>query len=160
MQLSLIVAMSENNAIGLNGTMPWHLPRDLKHFKATTMGKPIIMGRTTFESLPNVLPGRTNIILTHNTAYQAPGCVICYSKEQILDYCKDEAEIMIVGGAKVYELFLPEISTIYLTRVHINVQGDTYFPALELKTWDEESRSFYSKDDKNEFYCSFITLRK
>tara|TARA_R110002110_G_scaffold65206_1_gene179880 strand:- start:28147 stop:28629 length:483 start_codon:yes stop_codon:yes gene_type:complete len=160
MQLSLIVAMSKNNAIGLNGTMPWHLPRDLKHFKSTTMGKPIVMGRTTFESLPCVLPGRTNIILTHNKAYQAPGCVVCHSKEQILDYCEDEPEIMIVGGAKIYELFLPEVSTIYLTRVHMDVEGDTYFPALEQSMWIEESCTFYPKDDKNEFDCSFITLRK
>jgi len=160
MQLSLIVAVSENNGIGLNGTMPWHLSRDLKHFKATTMGKPIIMGRTTFESLPNPLPGRTNIILTNNKNYQAKGCIVCHSKSGVLNYCKDEPEIMIVGGAKIYQLFLPEVSTIYLTRVHKIVQADTYFPELEPDIWVETSRSFYPKDDKNEFDCSFVTLRK
>jgi len=160
MQLSLIVAASENNGIGLNGSMPWHLPRDLKHFKATTMGKPIVMGRATFESLPNPLPGRTNIVLTNNKDYQAKGCIICYSKSEVFDCCKNEPEIMIVGGAKIYQLFLPEVSTIHLTRVHTIVQADTYFPELEVGSWVEASCSFHPKDKNNEFDCSFITLRK
>lgn len=162
MKVSIVVAVSENNGIGLDGGLPWHLSRDLKHFKQTTMGKPIVMGRTTFESLPNPLPGRTNMVLTQNPDYQVPGCMIFHHVNDVLAHCEQQAveELMVVGGAKIYQIFLPFVTKIYMTRVHESVDADTFFPQLDPTHWMEVDCVFHAKDDKNPLDCSFVVLEK
>lgn len=158
MNISLVVARSENNAIGQAGGLPWHLPNDLKHFKQTTLGKPIIMGRTTFESIGRPLPGRSNIILTQNIDYDVPGCVVLHSKQAVLNHCQHEDEVMIVGGAKIYQLFLPEVTKLYVTIVHAHIQGDAFFPSLIEEEWQEITREKHLKDEKHLFDYSFVTF--
>ena len=160
MKISLIVAMSENRAIGLSGQLIWHLPNDLKHFKAITMGKPIVMGRTTYESIGKPLPGRTNIVLTHQRDYQAPGCIVLHDKASVLSFCQEYDEVMIIGGARIYELFLPDVTRIYLTAVHAVCEGDTYFPELNTSNWEAVAREDYTQDDKHRYDFSFIELVK
>lgn len=160
MQISLVVAMSENRVIGQAGQLPWRLSKDLQHFKALTMGKPIVMGRITFESIKKPLPGRTNIILTSDESFHAPGCIVLHSKEAVLKYCQNEPEIMIVGGARVYDLFLPQVQSIYLTIVHTEIKGDAFFPQLDMQAWEEINREAHYQDDKNEYDMSFITLER
>lgn len=156
MQVSLIVAMSQTNAIGKGGQLLWHLPNDLKYFKEITMGKPIVMGRTTYESIGKPLPGRTNIILSNNPDYVAPGCVILHNKEAVFDYCQKEPEIMVIGGAQIYQLFLAEATTLYLTKVYANLSGDTFFPEIDMKQWQEVTRDDFQKDGTHLFSYSFI----
>lgn len=163
MDISIIVAVSENNGIGLNGDLPWHLPRDLKHFKETTIGKPIVMGRTTFESLPNPLPGRTNMVLTHNPHYQVPsGCLTFQHISDVIQYGEEKSvnELMVVGGAKIYQIFLPFVNKIYLTRVHTHVEADTFFPVLDMEIWEQVECTFHQQDEKNPFDCSFVVLER
>lgn len=160
MEISLVVAMSDNAAIGQAGQLPWHLPNDLKYFKSVTMGKPIIMGRTTYESIGKPLPGRTNIVLTQNKSFQAPGCVVLHDKTAVVDYCEAEKEIMIVGGAQIYQLFLADITKLYITKVHTSIKADTYFPKIDFSKWQEIERQEYKKDDKHAFDYSFITFIK
>ena len=160
MKISLVVAMSENRAIGQSGQLLWHLPNDLKHFKKVTMGKPIIMGRTTYESIGKPLPGRINIILTQNLDYIAPGCVVLHDKTAVFDYCQHEAEIMIVGGAQIYQLFLPDVTTIYLTMVHTTLPGDTHFPEISMQGWQETTREVFQKDEKHLYDYSFLTYAR
>lgn len=158
MNISLVVAMSENNAIGRNGALPWHLPNDLKHFKQVTWGKPIIMGRTTYESIGKPLPGRTNIILTRDANFEAPGCTVLHSKEAVLEVCQAEDEIMIMGGAQIYQLFLPLVTKLYLTLVHTKIEADTFFPPLDFDAWQEVERVRCAQDEKHEVAYSFITF--
>lgn len=152
--------MSDNRAIGQADQLPWHLPNDLKHFKAVTMGKPIIMGRTTYESIGKPLPGRTNIILTRQTDFAAQGCVVLHDKQSVFEFCKEYDEIMIVGGAQIYQLFLPDVTTFYLTLVHADISGDAFFPEYDTQAWREVEREKHLKDNKHEFDYSFIKLER
>ncbi len=140
MKVSMIVAVSANNVIGADGGLPWHLSEDLRRFKEITMGKPMIMGRQTFESIGKALPGRRSIILSRQAGYKQAGCDVVSSPEAALQLAGDTDEVMIIGGGKVYEHFLPMTDRIYLTRVHTDVDGDTFFPEIneELKRhhWD------------------------
>lgn len=154
--LSFVVAMSENRVIGCNNQLPWHLPNDLKHFKALTMGKTIIMGRKTHESIGKALPGRTNIILSSNQTLQVPGCQIVHHIDEIIDI---DSQQMIIGGETLYEQFLDKVSTIYLTKVHANVSGDKFFPELN-SDWIEVENQRFEADLKHAFAYSFIVLRK
>jgi dihydrofolate reductase len=158
MRISAIVAMAERRVIGSDGTMPWHVLDDLKHFKKTTLGKPIIMGRRTFHSIGKPLPGRTNIVLSRDVSFAAKGIVTVRDKESALDAAKHAAggddEIMIVGGAKIYALFMEIIERVYLTKIHAAPDGDTFFPTLDAAEWIESHREDHSGDPS----YSFITL--
>ena len=158
MKISLIVAASTNNVIGMDGGLPWHLPEDLKRFKMLTMGKPIIMGRVTHESIGRPLPGRTNIILTTNTNYMAPGCEVAMRLDQALALAGEAEEVMVIGGAYVYEAFLPMADRIYLTRVRANIDGDAYFPDLDPDEWTIRSKEEFPVDDDRDYGYSFQVL--
>ncbi len=152
--------MSSNGVIGRNNELPWHLPADLQHFKRTTMGKPILMGRKTWESIGRPLPGRTNIVITRDTAYRAEGCVVVNSIDAALEAAGEQDEVMVIGGAEFYRQVLPRTDTIYLTRVHATISGDTRFPELSADEWLEVERSDHAADDKNPHDYSFIRLER
>jgi dihydrofolate reductase len=166
MILSAIVAVSENNVIGMDSGLPWRLSNDLKWFRQTTMGKPIIMGRKTFESLPKILPGRTNIIITRDPGYQIEGAIVTHSLEAAIEAAKSlenegsSDEVVIIGGAEIYRQSLPFLDRIYLTRVHADVAGDTYFPDLELENWSEDFTERHEKSEKDAYDHSFTILNK
>jgi dihydrofolate reductase len=158
--VSLIWAMSENRVIGLDNGLPWHLPADLKRFKKLTLGKPILMGRRTWESLPGLLPGRQHIVLTRDPGYAANGGTLVHSLEQALEVVAEEGELMIVGGAALYEQALPLADRLYLTLVHAVCSGDTYFPPFEPTDWQEMEREYHPADTKNDHAMSFIILER
>jgi len=160
MKISIIVAMAANGVIGNNNQLPWHLPADLKHFKATTMGKPIIMGRKTWESIGRPLPGRTNIVITRDENYMADGCVVVHSIDGALAAAAGHEEIMVIGGAEFYRQVLPQASMIYLTRVHADFEGDTCFPGLDDEQWHEVAREDFDADENNPHAYSFIRLER
>jgi len=160
MQLSIIVAMDRNRVIGKGDTLPWHISSDLKNFKKITMGKPIVMGRKTHESIGRPLPGRENIILTRDKIYKTEGCTVLHSMEEIFEHCKDVDEVMITGGSEIYKLSLEQASRLYLTEVHTEIEGDTYFPEFDRDEWDEVSREDFEADEKNEFDYSFVLLER
>ena len=160
MQVSLIVAMDRNRVIGRNDALPWHLPADLKKFKKITMGKPIIMGRKTHETIGRALSGRENVILTHDKNYQAESCVVLNSIEEVFEHCRDVDEIMVIGGAQIYKHTLTQATCLYLTEVHAAVEGDTFFPEFEYGKWKEVSRQAFKADEKNRYDYSFVVLKK
>ncbi|MGD2081796.1 MAG: dihydrofolate reductase [Chromatiales bacterium] len=158
--LSLVVAVAENGVIGRAGRLPWHLPADLRHFKTLTMGKPLLMGRRTWESLPGVLPGRRHIVLTRTPGYRAPGCAVVHSMVEALASAGDVAELMVIGGAGLFAETLPLARRIYLTRVHAAPQGDTFFPPFDPGQWREIERLHRPADEKNPYACTFTTLER
>ncbi len=158
--ISIIVAMAENRVIGCENSLPWHLPADLQHFKAMTIGKPIIMGRKTWESLPGKLPQRPHVVITANPDYVADGCTVVHSLEQAIQASGDAPEVMIVGGAMLYSQALPLADRIYLTLVESKVEGDTLFPEYDQSQWQETARERHPSDDKNPYAYSFITLSR
>ncbi len=166
MPVSLIVALSENNVIGKDNAIPWRISADMKHFKKTTMGKAIVMGRKTFESLGNPLPGRLNIVLSRDQSYAPDGVEIFrdFADVVVSDFSAHSEingdEIMVIGGAEIYRLALPSATRIYLTEVHGTVEGDTYFPDWDRDDWREVSRSFVPRDDKATHDCSFVLLER
>ncbi|MDX1915092.1 MAG: dihydrofolate reductase [Methylophilus sp.] len=133
--LSMIVAVAKNNVIGVNNTLPWHLPEDLKRFKHLTMGHHIIMGRKTYESLGRLLPGRTTVIVTRNKSYQVEGAVIADSIESALAQCAGDDESFLIGGAELYQAGLKFATKLYLTQVNLDVAGDAFFPEIDLSLW-------------------------
>lgn len=144
----LIAALGRNRVIGADGDLPWHLPRDLKHFKQTTLGKPVIMGRKTWETLAGPLPGRQNIVVTRNPDYHAPGCETANSLEQALELARGD-DVMVVGGGDIYRLALPHATHLVLTRVDAAPPGDARFPAWDLSQWDCVARERHSADDRH-----------
>ena len=160
MKVSIVVAMDENGLIGADNRLPWHLPADLRHFKALTMGHPLLMGRRTHESIGRPLPGRHNIVLTHRCAYRAPGCTVVHDYASAREAAGAEAELMVIGGAKVFAQVLPEAGTIHLTRIHHAFDGDTYFPELTTGGWREAAREDFLPDAANPFAYSFIRLER
>lgn len=161
--LSLIVAVAENGVIGRDGALPWRLPEDLKWFKARTMGKPIIMGRKTWESFPRrPLPGRTNIIVTRNAAYRAEGGVAATSLDVALEIARGEStdEIMVIGGAELYALALLQAKRIYLTEVAIRPEGDTFFPAFDRSLWRARVEAVHPPSAMQPIGYSFIILER
>ena len=157
MIVSAIVAATENWVIGKGNEIPWYLSNDFKHFKKTTMGHHIIMGRHTYISIGRPLPKRTNIILTRNPFYVVQNCLIAHSVQEALELAFDngETEAFIIGGGKVYEQALPFLDKVYLTVVHTELEGDTYFPVLNSDDWQEVSSERHSADEKNDFDYSF-----
>ncbi len=155
--VALIVAQSLNRVIGVDNTLPWHLPEDLKYFKSVTLGKPIIMGRKTYESIGRPLPGRTNIVLTQRHNWSAEGVVVVHSPSEALAVAAKESpeEIMVIGGAEIYSLMLPLSQRIYLTQVYTKIDGDAFFPELPEGEWREVSRTLPQKlnDPEYVFLC-------
>lgn len=159
--LSLIAAMDQHHVIGIQNRLPWHLPADLKHFKKLTMGKSIVMGRTTFESIGKPLPDRRNIVITRSAEFRAPGCDIVHSIEQALALTQQEPEAMIIGGASLYAQTLPLAQRLYLTLVHTTLtDGDAFFPSVDWSDWVVVEREDHEADERNEFDFSFLTFDK
>ena len=154
----MVVAVSENNAIGKDNKLLWYLPNDLKHFKEITTGHTVIMGRKTFDSVGNPLPNRRNIIITRNKT-TIPGCEVANSIKQAIELCADENEVFIVGGAEIYKQSIGITNIIYLTKVHQTFEADTFFPEINNKQWTEITREDFEADDKNKIPYSFITLK-
>lgn len=160
MRISIIAAMDKNRLIGKDNALPWRLPADMRHFKAVTMGKPVIMGRKTHESIGMVLPGRQNIIVTHNTSYAAEGCVVVHSFEQALRAADNAEEVVVIGGAALYQTALAKANRLYLTFVDGEFEGDTYFPAFDFEEWREIEHQHFQPDEKNRFPYSFVTYER
>ena len=160
MIISLIAGMDKNSLIGQGNRLPWRLPADMKHFRQHTLGKPVLMGRKTFESIGKPLPKRTNIILTRDLDYRADGCIVTHSIEEALKTASDCDELMVIGGASIYELFLPRANRLYLTYVHGCFEGDVYFPAFDLANWQEVKRVDSQPDEKNAHPYSFLFLHR
>jgi dihydrofolate reductase len=158
--LSLLAAVAENGVIGRDHRLPWHLPDDLKRFKSLTMGKPILMGRRTFESIGRPLPGRTNLVLTRSRGWSSPGSVVVHSLDEAIARVGDAAELMVVGGAEVYRLALPRARRVHLTRVHSHVEGDALFPPLDGREWRETQREEHSADERHAYAMSFCVLER
>ena len=160
MRLSIVVAAAENGVIGRGNAMPWHLPDDLKRFKALTMGKPILMGRKTFESIGKALPGRTNIVLTRQNGLVLPGCEVVDSIEAAMAAAGDAEELAVIGGANVYAQALSSVTTIHLTRVHAELQGDAVFPSLEPSEWSEHLVERHPADARHAYAFTFIDFKR
>ena len=160
MRIALIAALAENRVIGRDNQLPWHISADLKHFKALTMGKPIVMGRKTWESIGRPLPGRKNIVVTRDTAYQAEGCQVVHSIEQAMDAVAESDELMIIGGAGLYQQTLEFADRLYLTRVRAEVDGDTWFPEIDPQQWHEVACESHSADENNEHDYDFVILER
>lgn len=161
--VALIVAVAENGIIGRDGKLPWRIPEDMKWFKARTEGRPMIMGRKTWESFPKrPLPGRTNIVITRDGSFKAEGAVVVTSLGAALDVARGEApeEIMVIGGAEIYRAALPLVQRIYLTSVHGEIEGDTYFPAIDRHEWNETIVGVYPSSETRPVGYSFVILDK
>lgn len=155
---SIIVAVANNNVIGQHNTLPWHLPKDLKRFKALTMGHHIIMGRKTYESLGRLLPGRTTVIVTRNKHYHVEGAVIVHSLKQALEACQDDAEVFLIGGAELYKIGLAHADKLYITEVHNDFDGDAFLPIFDVVHWQETSREKHRAENGLTF--SYVTYER
>ena len=161
MKISMIAAMADDRVIGINNSLPWKLPNDMKWFRQQTMGKPIVMGRKTFESFgAKPLPGRTNIIITRDNNYKAEGCIVVHSIEEAILAAGDVEEVMIIGGASFYQQMLPRAERLYLTFVHSKVDGDAWFPEWNDNGWHQVERIDHESDEKNPHAHSFVVLEK
>lgn len=156
-KLVLIAAMTRGRVIGFKNKMPWHLPADLKHFKAVTMGKPMVMGRKTFESLGRALPGRQNIVISSNSNYEAVGALVYTTLVDAIDAAEGD-EVMVIGGGQLFQQALPWANTMHLTYIDLDVAGDVYFPEWSTLEWHEVSRETHEPDEKNAYRYTFVTL--
>lgn len=162
---SIIVAASENNVIGKNNDLPWHLPTDLKYFKETTMGHCVVMGRRNFDSIPDKyrpLSGRTNIVVTRQNDFVARGVEVVHSIQEALELArnKHESECFIVGGGEIFAQSISLCDRIYLTRIHAKIDGDVLFPVIDPKDWKEVSRMDVAPDEKNKYPVSFLVYER
>ncbi len=160
MRIALIAALDRNGLIGRDNALPWQLPADLQHFKRTTMGKPILMGRKTWESLGRPLPGRHNIVLTRDPAYRAEGATVVDSIDAALAAAGDAEETMVIGGGAFYRAMLPRAARLYLTRIDAEFEGDAWFPELDPADWREVAREEHPADDRNPHPYAFVTLER
>lgn len=166
MKLALIVAVAQNRVIGRDNKLPWYLPNDLKYFKQTTLGKPVIMGRKTYESIGKPLPGRTNIVITRQSDYQPEGVKVVSSVEDAIQVAESvclidgQEEAMVMGGAEIYGLTLPHCERLYLTEVHAEVEGDAWFPEYEKSEWAEVTREDFMAEGPNPFDYSFVVYER
>jgi dihydrofolate reductase len=158
--VSLIVAMAQNGVIGRDNALPWRLPEDLKRFKAFTLGKTILMGRKTYESIGRPLPGRANLVLTRDRDWMAAGVIVVHSVEQALMQAGPGKELVAIGGAEIYRLVLPFARRIYLTHVHADVPGDTFFPDFDSTQWADVECRMHPADDQHAFPLTFVTLER
>ena len=166
MQIVLIVAVADNGVIGANGTIPWRLKSDMQRFKAMTMGKPVVMGRKTFQSLPRPLPGRTNIVVTRDGDFRAAGAVVTNSLEAARAVARADAlrrsvgDIAVIGGAEIYAQWLDLADRLEVTEVHAQVEGDTHFGPIEPVQWEEVARERHGADADNSADFSYVTYRR
>jgi dihydrofolate reductase len=165
MTISLIAALAENRVIGRNNDLPWRLPDDMKFFMQSTKGHYVIMGRKNYDSLQDKfkpLPNRTNIVVTRQKELDAPGCIVVHSVENALGIAKEnhEQEAFVIGGAEIYKIALPMAHRLYLTEIHANVEGDTYFPEFDKKEWKEVSRLPHSADERHPFAFDFVVYER
>lgn len=157
--MSFVVAVARNGVIGREGGLPWHISSDLKRFKEITMGKPVIMGRKTWDSLPRKpLPGRRNIVITRQEGFSAEGAEVAATPEEALRLAGDVPEIAVIGGGEVYRLFWPMVDRLYLTEVDLDVAGDTHFPALDPKEWREVGREVHPRGERDSASFTLRTL--
>jgi len=159
-RLSVVVAADERGGIGHAGGLPWHLPADLKRFKAITMGKPIVMGRRTWDSIGRPLPGRRSIVVSRQAGLAIEGAEVVGSLEEALRVASDAPESCVIGGAELYRLALPMAGLVHLTRVHATVEADTFLPALDPSDWEEVSSERHPADERHAYPYSFVTLRR
>lgn len=160
MLVSIIVATDERGAIGRDGGLPWRLPDDLRRFKSLTLGKPVVMGRKTWDSIGKPLPGRHNIVITRDAQRAFDGATVVNSLPAALAAAGDVQETCIIGGAEIYRLALPHTDLIHLTRVHATLEADTYFPVLVPGEWDEEVLERHPADDRHAFPFSYVVQRR
>jgi dihydrofolate reductase len=159
--ICIIAAMAENRVIGRANRLPWHLPADLAHFKGLTLGKPILMGRRTWESLPGILPGRRHIVVSGNPEYAAEGCLVVPSPEEAISAASDAPEAMVIGGAALYRAMLPMARRMYLTLVNARVEnGDVFFPKWDPDCWDTVARVKRQRDERNRYDMTFVTMER
>ncbi|MBU1214768.1 MAG: dihydrofolate reductase [Gammaproteobacteria bacterium] len=158
--LSLIVAMAKNRSIGVDNTLPWRCPEDLKHFKALTMGHHMIMGRKTFDSIGKPLPGRTTVIVTRNAALKVEGCLVAHSLQDAIALCASDEQTFIVGGAELYAQAMPWVDTMYITEIQQDVEGDAHFPAFDPAQWQEVAREVRSQTEPQSLQYHFVTYRR
>jgi dihydrofolate reductase len=159
-KLSLIVAVSHNGVIGRRGELPWKLSADLQRFKRLTMGHHIVMGRKTFESIGRLLPGRTSVIVTRQPEYHFAGAVVVHSLADAISLAEGDDELFVIGGGEIYQEALPLAARIYLTRVHVDVEGDAFFPEPASDQWTEVSRNEHATDAKNQYDHSFVVFER
>jgi dihydrofolate reductase len=161
MGMELVVAAAENDVIGRGNELPWHLPADLRHFKSLTLGKPVLMGRKTYESIGKALPGRTNIVLSRSEEFSPRDCVVVNTLEAARLAAGAQSALMVIGGAEIYRQCLPLAVRIHLTLIHARIEdGDTMFAGWRGPEWEEISRERHEADDKNAYAYSFITLER
>jgi dihydrofolate reductase len=162
MIISLVAAMANNRVIGKDNQMPWHLPADLKHFKRVTLGKPVVMGRKTFESIGRILPGRRNIVISRTPPSDSLGAEWVTSLQQAFELLRQHPEVMIIGGAEIYRQCLPLAQRLYLTEIDLDTRGDAYFPDYQLTgiDWRVVEQSSHDVDAENPYRCSFLTLER
>lgn len=158
--LSIIVAVADNGVIGSANQLPWRLPDDLKRFKALSLGKPIVMGRKTFDSIGKPLPGRLNIVISRQPGLEIAGCTVVTSIDEAIAAAQPAPEIVIVGGAEIYRQALSQVSTIHLTRVHAVVDGDVVFPELAAQQWREVAKEYHPADERHAHAFTFSTLER
>lgn len=159
--IAIVVAVAENNVIGKDNQLIWHLPSDLKHFKNITMGHPMLMGRKTYESIGKPLPGRTTIIITRQPDFNAEGCIVVNSIQEAISEAKQlDEQAYLIGGAEIYRQALDVTDTIYLTRIYHSFEGDTFFPEIKEDEWQKVSEEHHEPDEKNRYPYSFIKLER
>lgn len=165
-RLAMMAAKASNNVIGRDNKLPWYLPNDLKYFKQVTLGKPIVMGRNTWESLKRPLPGRTNIVISRQADYVAEGAKVVGTLDEALElaghvaHIDGQDELVVIGGAQIYALALPRAERLYLTEVHADVPGDTYFPAVDAAQWREIGRDDFQAKGPNPYDYSFVVYER
>ena len=158
--LAIIVAMATNRTIGINNTLPWRIPEDLRHFKALTMGHHMIMGRKTFDSIGKSLPGRITVVVTRNQELQIDGCVVVHSLEEAIAACASDEKIFIVGGAELYTQALPLTQMLYVTEIQMDVAGDAHFPEFDRSEWVEVARERHDQQEPQPLEYHFVTSRR
>lgn len=162
MRLSLIVATANNRVIGRDNKMPWHLPNDLKYFKRVTVGKTVIMGRKTYDSIGRPLPDRSNIVVTRQMDWQPDGVIVVHSLAEGIDHAESllrgDEEVIVMGGAQIYRAALPQAQRLYLTEIHADFDGDTFFPEISRDEWKEVGREKHFADSANPYDYTFIVL--
>ncbi len=158
--ISIVAAASSNNVIGLRGELPWKISDDLKRFKRITMGKPVVMGRRTWESIGRPLPGRKNIVISRQPGFSARGCEVVVSPAAALSVAGDAVEVMVIGGGQIYDLFLPKAGRLHITRVHADIKGDAFFPRIDPAAWELIESEAFTASAANEFAFDFQTYER
>ena len=159
-QIAIIVAMAKNRTIGINNTLPWRIPEDLRHFKALTMGHHLIMGRKTFDSIGKPLPGRTTVVVTRDRSLKIDGCTVVHSLPEAIASCAGDPQVFVVGGEDIYAQLLPLADTLYITEIQQAVEGDAHFPEFDTEAWREVAREKRSQTEPQPLEYHFVTYQR